>query len=137
MQYAKPMIETHPHPAQGEVDVLAECIEACYACAQTCIACADACLAEETVSELRRCIRLNMDCADACTAAGAMMSRRTEAHWGLIHAQLEACMQACRICGDECASHASEHEHCRVCADACRRCAAACERALETTKAAI
>jgi hypothetical protein len=26
----------------------------------------------------------------------------------------------------ECESHASMHEHCRICADACRRCEAAC-----------
>lgn len=136
MQHVKTMIETHPHPIQGDLAVLVECIEACYSCAQTCTACADACLAEDMVKELRRCIRLNMDCADACMATGAMMSRQTEPDWTVLHAQLETCLQACKACGDECESHAGKHEHCHVCAAACRRCASACERALEIIKAA-
>ena len=41
-------------------------------------------------------------------------------------AQLEACITACRACGDECERHAEMHEHCRICAEACRACEAAC-----------
>jgi hypothetical protein len=32
----------------------------------------------------------------------------------------EAALQACGACGDECRSHASMHDHCRICAKACR-----------------
>nr|WP_225804011.1 hypothetical protein [Streptomyces sp. NK15101] len=31
-----------------------------------------------------------------------------------------------KACGDECASHADMHEHCRLCAEACRAREAAC-----------
>ena len=43
---------------------------------------------------------------------------------------LEACKVACRSCSEECAQHASLHEHCRICAEACRRCEDACNRVL-------
>ena len=37
---------------------------------------------------------------------------------------------ACRACGQECQKHASQHEHCRICAESCMRCADACREAL-------
>jgi hypothetical protein len=43
---------------------------------------------------------------------------------------VEACLEACRTCGEECERHADHHDHCRVCAEACRRCEQACEDAL-------
>jgi hypothetical protein len=90
--------------------------------------CADACLAEATVKDLVRCIRLNLDCADVCESTGRLLGRMTEPDAGLLQAQLQACLEACRVCGAECEKHASMHEHCRVCAEACRACADACER---------
>ena len=53
----------------------------------------------------------------------------TEYDANLSRAVLEACVTACRTCGDECESHA-EHgmEHCAVCAEQCRRCEEACRR---------
>ena len=38
----------------------------------------------------------------------------------------QACMTACRSCGDERERHARMHEHCRACAQACRHCEQAC-----------
>ena len=130
MTHIDSMLQTHPAPATVDRRLLEACITACGECAQTCAACADACLAEQQVAELRRCIRLNLDCADVCDATGRVLLRQTEPDWGLIRSQLEACAQACRVCGEECERHAGHHEHCRVCAESCRRCAQACEELL-------
>ncbi|MFN2431993.1 MAG: four-helix bundle copper-binding protein [Gemmatimonadota bacterium] len=128
MHHVSEMLKTHPRHSDTDSRALAECIEACYDCAQTCTACADACLGEQQLQRLVRCIRLNLDCADVCAATGALLSRQTESEWSVIRAQLQACVEACRVCGAECEKHAGHHEHCRVCAEACRRCAEACER---------
>jgi hypothetical protein len=124
--HAHQMISTHPD-VQGSVnEPLVRCIEACFDCAQACTSCADACMAEDMVAELRQCIRLNLDCADVCTATGALASRRTGGNELLLRTVLEACALACRLCGEECARHASQHEHCRICAEACRSCESLC-----------
>jgi hypothetical protein len=129
---AHEMISTHPHVA-GDVNTsLVRCIEECLACAQTCTVCADACLAEDMVEQLRQCIRLNLDCADICSATAALASRRTGSNVELLRQVIEACATACRLCGEECAKHADQHEHCRICADACASCERACQMALPT-----
>lgn len=125
------MLDTHPSSATIGRDVLVDAIGALTSCADSCIACADACLAEEQVSNLRHCIRLNLDCADVCRATAAMLLRQTEPDVAVLRAAVEACERACRACGDECEQHADVHEHCRVCAEACRRCAEACQQALQ------
>lgn len=133
MTHAQQMLQTHPRQSQVDATALAECIEACFDCAQACTACADACLGEEGhLQHLVRCIRLTLDCADVCDATGRLLSRQTEPDWGVIRAQLQACIAACRACGAECDRHAQGMgmEHCRVCAESCRRCAEACERLL-------
>ncbi|GAA4918448.1 uncharacterized protein DUF326 [Stackebrandtia albiflava] len=121
------MLTTYPADLGG-VDraKLAACIEACRDCAQACTACADACLSEDDVAALRKCVRTNLDCADVCATTGAVLSRHTEYDAALTRAVLEACVVACRSCGDECARHADAMDHCRVCAEACRRCEEAC-----------
>jgi hypothetical protein len=130
--HAMQMIKTHPDVRGNTNDELIRCIEECYDCAQICTSCADACLAEEMVTQLRQCIRLNLDCADVCLATGALASRRTGSNETMLRMMLEACAQACRLCGEECERHASEHEHCRICADACLRCERACMEAAQT-----
>ena len=134
-RYATRMLQTHPRPSGIDPEALAECIDASFTCAQVCTACADACLGEPDVQTLVRCIRLNLDCADACGTTGRMLSRQTEPDIGLLRAQLQACLEACRVCGAECEKHAGHHEHCRVCAESCRRCEAACERLLSAIPA--
>jgi hypothetical protein len=132
MHHVTQMLETHPQatPSEG----LARCIAECFACAQTCTSCADACLGEEGVQELVRCIRLNLDCADVCETTGRVLSRQTAFEPQLARSVLETCVQACRVCAEECERHAEEMqmEHCRVCAEACRRCDQACEDLLSS-----
>ncbi|HVK29630.1 MAG TPA: four-helix bundle copper-binding protein [Nocardioides sp.] len=127
------MVETHPTEIRYDRQLLEECIAACAECAQACTSCAEACLSETHVDPLRRCIRANLDCADLCATTARVLTRHAsygeDALLGLV---LAACAEACRACGDECASHAEMHRHCEVCAGACRRCAEACERLLAT-----
>jgi hypothetical protein len=126
------MIRTHPHPTGADREALTRCIEECFSCAATCTSCADACLGEETVQELVRCIRLNLDCADICDATGRALTRQTQPDVTVLRAALEACATACRACGEECERHAGHHEHCRVCAETCRRCEQACNDLLSS-----
>ena len=127
------MITTHP-VVHGKVNMtLVRCIEECVDCAQSCNICADACLGEPEVGNLVQCIRLNLDCADACTATGKLASRRSGSNEELLRTMLETCAQACRLCGEECARHASMHELCRICAESCERCERACWEAARTS----
>ena len=68
--HVQSIISTHPNFRVNVKERLLRCIEACFDCGQSCVACADACLAEDMVTDLRQCIRLNLDCADVCFAAG-------------------------------------------------------------------
>ena len=120
------MLETYPESINLDRAKLAAAIDALSACGGACTACADACLSEGMVAELTKCIRTNMDCADICAATARVLSRHTGYDANISRAVLDACAMACKSCGDECASHANMHEHCRVCADACRACEQAC-----------
>jgi hypothetical protein len=131
MKSIEAMLASHPQPSTLDRAALLECLKACHDCAATCTICADACLSEDQVPMLRRCIRLNLDCADICAATASVLARQTQPDPAVLRAQLQACAAACRSCGDECASHAQHHEHCRVCAESCRRCADACDRLLQ------
>jgi hypothetical protein len=132
MTHARKMLDTYPGSAAMDAAVLVECIEACFDCAQSCSACADACLGEVEVSHLRRCITMCLNCSDVCATTGRIISRQTDFEPAMAKAALQACAEACRLCGEECEHHAREMnmEHCRVCAEACRRCEEACNRAL-------
>ncbi|GIF01238.1 hypothetical protein Ari01nite_87020 [Paractinoplanes rishiriensis] len=121
-----PMLETYPKSINLDRQKLAAAIDALIACGGACTACADACLSEDTVGELTKCIRTNLDCADVCAATARVLSRHTGYDANLSRALLEACVTACKSCGDECGRHAGHHEHCRICADACRSCEQAC-----------
>jgi hypothetical protein len=134
MSYARQMLDTYPRDFNLDARVLATAIDALSDCAQACTACADDCLSEPTVAELAKCIRLNLDCADVCTATLRVASRQTEYDANVTRPLVEACVAACRSCGDECERHAEMHEHCRVCAEACRRCERACRDLLAAMK---
>jgi hypothetical protein len=69
-------------------------------------------------------------CADSCAVTARTLSRHTGYDADLTRAHLEACVAACRACGDECQQHAGMHEHCAVCAEACRECESACRKLL-------
>jgi hypothetical protein len=120
------IIKRHPRPVSLDRDLLLRCIDECFDCSATCTACADACLGEPDVSELIRCIRLNLDCADVCDGVGRVLTRQTEPDIGVVRAGLEACVVTCRACAEECERHATHHDHCRVCAEVCRRCEQTC-----------
>lgn len=123
-------LQAHPQPPTRLMDPLVACIKACFACAESCTLCADACLAEEQLDRLRRCIRLNLDCAAICAATGEVVARQTSMDRELTRQQLESCVTACRVCGDECELHASMHDHCRLCMESCRACTQACNALL-------
>jgi hypothetical protein len=121
------MFRSHPHADNQRVNYYAEAITALTTCTTTCVSCADACLGEDKhVERLRRCIRTDLDCADVCAATLRLLTRQTESPNELVHAQLHACVLACRMCADECDAHAGTHEHCRICAEACRHCQESC-----------
>ncbi|WP_413451277.1 four-helix bundle copper-binding protein [Georgenia phoenicis] len=124
------MMNTYPAEINLDRDLLARVVDTVVACSQACTACADACLSEDMVDELRKCIRTNLDCADICDTTARVLSRHTGYDANLTRAMLQACIQACRSCGDECAAHAGHHEHCRICAEACRACEQACNELL-------
>lgn len=132
MTTTMPMLETYPAEINLDRAKLAETIDALIACAEACTACADACLSEESVAELTKCVRTNMDCADICGTTARVLSRHTGYDANISRALLEACVTVCKSCGDECGSHAEMHEHCRICAEACRACEAACRDLLAT-----
>jgi hypothetical protein len=126
MPKAAEMLKTYPRTFKVEASRLAEAIEVLIECANTCTQCADACLSEEGVQQLTKCIRLDLDCADICTATSRVVSRQTEYDANVTRPMLEACIAACRACGDECESHGGHMPHCEVCAASCRRCEQAC-----------
>ena len=123
------MIATHPAQS-NEPGSLIACIEACFDCDQACTTCADACLHDEAVADLRRCIRMNLDCADVCATLGRALSRASNPDGTLIRSLVQACIDACKACGDECRRYARLHEHCEHCADACATGERACRTVL-------
>jgi hypothetical protein len=122
----QPMLDTYPKDINLDRAKLAAAIDALIACGEACTACADACLSEDTVADLTKCIRTNLDCADICGTTARVLSRHTGYDANLTRGLLDACATACKACGDECGQHATMHEHCRICADACRACEQAC-----------
>ena len=124
------MLDTDPSQALLDKQLLARCIDTCLECAQACTTCADADLGEQTVADLVKCARLNLDCADVCETTARVLSRQTGADLDLTRAVVEACAQACKVSGNECERHARMHQHCRVCEEVCRRCQQRCEDVL-------
>ena len=130
MSYARQLLDTYPRDVNLDADLLAATIDALSDCAQACIADADDDLSEQNIADMVKCIRLCLDCADICTATVGVTSRQTEYDANVTRPLLEACVAACRSCGDECERHAQMQEHCRICAEACRRCEQACNELL-------
>lgn len=111
----------------GQVDrkALAAAIEECFASTQVSTACADACLREQTIAELVQCVGTSLDSADISDATGRVLLRHTGHNGHLTRATLEACITACKACGDDCEQHTGT-EHCRSCGETSRRCERAC-----------
>jgi hypothetical protein len=134
MSYARQMLDTYPRTFNVDAGVLASAIDAVSDCAQACTACADDCLSEQAVADLIKCIRLDLDCADVCTATLRVLSRQTEYDANVTRPLLEACVNTCASCADECERHGGMHDHCRICAEACRRCEQACRQLLDAMR---
>ena len=130
MTRAHQMLETYPRDVNVDLGLLARAIEALEDCAYTCTQCADSCLAEPNIARLAKCIRLTLDCADVCVATRRVISRRTEYDANVTRVLLEACIAACRSCGEECERHAQHMAQCRVCAESCRQCDETCRELL-------
>jgi Domain of Unknown Function (DUF326) len=130
MSYARQLLDSYPRTSNLDAGMLAATVDAVNDCAQACTGCADDDLSEPDITELVKCIRLDLDCADVCGATVRVISRQTEYDANLTRSLLEACATACRSCGDECERHAEMHEHCRVCAEACRRGEQSCRQLL-------
>jgi len=127
MKSVASVLSTHPFASASSFqNALIPALQHLAACIEACTSCADACLAEDTVVQLRRCIRLNLDCADICSTTSRILSRQTESVGDLLHAQLHACVLACGLCADECHHHRKMHEHCLHCEQCCRKCQEAC-----------
>jgi hypothetical protein len=99
------------HNSHMLLSALADCITACNKCAA-------ACLREKEVSELSRCIELDLECAEICTLAAYFISRGSEQTQKVV----KLCADICAACHKECEKH-SHMEHCRICAEACKKCA--------------
>ncbi len=127
---AMAMLDVYPGGLVLDKQLLTRSIETCLECTQACTACADADLGEQTVVDLVKCARLNLDCADMCQTTARVLTRQTGYDRDLTRAVVQACAQACRVSGDECDRHARMHEHCRVCAEVCHRCQRVCEEVL-------
>ena len=121
------IVKTRPG-VRGDINEFAvRATEACFDCAQACVACANACLAEDSLAELRHCIRVNLDCAEVCSAAVVLGIRGTISDGTIImEMMLGLCAKVCGRCGDECLRHAKHYAHCRIRAGSCRCCAKAC-----------
>jgi hypothetical protein len=132
MPDASSMLRAHPHPP-ANLGPTERCANACFLCLQTCLSCADACLAESAVGKLTQCIRLNLDCAEVCHATGALLLRFGRQGPQPLQAQVAACIEACRVCAEECRRHA-HHPHCAICAEACQACHDACEEMLRSMR---
>ena len=128
------MLATHPYAGE-DIEARSDAAEALSVCAEYCASCADACLAEDSVADLRRCIRLDLDCADLCSSAARIVARQTTGDTSTFSSLLVACIEACERCAEECELHADHHEHCRGCALACRRCVEACQALLTSVLA--
>jgi hypothetical protein len=127
---AAELLRLFPGTINLDRDLLARCIEECVVCAQACTACADADLSEKVIDHLRKCIRSCLDCADVCEVTGRVLSRQTGYDANVARAVVQACIDVCKSCGDECERHAAMHEHCRICAEECRRCEKVCREVL-------
>jgi len=122
------MISEHPEVGDDYNGALGQAVRRAMYCAAICNSCADACSAEDM--DMRQCIRLCQDCSDVCEATYRISTRRTGHNRQRIRTMLAICIEACRICEEECARH--DNPHCRRCAKMCSECAEDCERALES-----
>jgi hypothetical protein len=88
------IVRLHPLPPTFDREVALRCIAECLDCIASCTACADDCLSERDMSELVRCVRLDLDCSDVCEATVRVVSRQTMPDLGVIRTTVQACAAA-------------------------------------------
>lgn len=114
-----------------DLSLVEACIEACSACEQACVMCADA---DAEGDGMGRCAAMNSNCANMCNTMMRMLLRPSGLHKPSLMAMLEAMAMMARACADECSTHAADHEHHRMCAQACMDCMNACEALIGSMK---
>ena len=123
-----------PEVSREERSAEAECISACIETAETCRIGADACVEEDSVAELRECLRAQQDCAVVCSATADVLARRGFPESGrgraVLRSLLETCREVAGVCRDACDQHTETYEHCALSAEAARRCERACAELL-------
>ena len=113
---------------QVSSESMAVAIDAMLECEEAINVCAAGMVIEDDVRDLREAIIRDMNCADVVGATRRVLTRGVDS--ALLSSQLEACMIACEDSAEQCAMHASDHEHCRMCSEATRKCAEACRQVL-------
>ena len=131
MTFSREMLEASPVAIELGAEATAAAIDACLTSAQACTSCANSSLAEEDVAELSRCAALCEICGDICIATARTLSRPFTSERLVVRRLLEACVQSCTTCAEECQRHAAHHPHCALCAKLCRACIEACTELLE------
>ncbi len=120
MNRTEQILQSHPCQSQIDMDMLLDCVNACFDTVQACSACAAACLSEENIRPLVRCIRMNQDCSDIAGVTGKMLVRLNSTDWSILRSQLLACAAACHECAAECESNRRQYEYCHETMEVCR-----------------
>lgn len=100
-----------------DMTLMQACMDACAACEQACTVCA---------TQLMSCAPACMNTADMCSTMMRAMLRMQGMNAAAMMAMLDACIEMCRMCMEECMAHADHSEICRMCAQACQACMDAC-----------
>ena len=100
-----------------DMSLMQACMDACAACEQACTVCA---------TQMMSCAPACMNCADMCNTMMRSMLRMQGMNRAAMMAMLDACIEMCRMCMDECMAHADASDVCRMCAQACQACMDAC-----------
>ncbi|MBM7540094.1 four-helix bundle copper-binding protein [Amphibacillus cookii] len=103
---------------QSVVIALQNCREACLHCYRSCF--------KEDANHMAKCIQMSQECATICAQFEQALFFDTQ----FIESYAKLCIEACQVCGYECAKH--EHDHCQDCAKACYACADACKGLLDS-----
>lgn len=113
---------------QVSSESMAAAIDAMLECEEAVNVCAAGMVTEDDVRNMQDAIIRDMNCADVVAATRRVLTRGVDS--ALLSSQLEACVIACEHSAEQCAMHASHHEHCRMCLEATRKCADACRQVL-------
>ena len=95
-------------------------IKECLDCAQTCRVGAEA--LADNASKFAKYIAACLECAKTCEATAKALLLHKNRTKSIRQSQLEACVMACRVCGQICTKLGEEFECYTMCAESVRRC---------------